>query len=325
MQKLTVTPSTPAAIAHVESPAVDLTGMHIVVFGGVGTLASAFLLSASRAGARITVADLFPGSADDAAAGIAAALAQWNATADFYRVDVTDIDDCVAFCEEVADERAIDVAIDFAGIHHPPMDLVLDQPSELVSKFRRVIDVNLTGAFNVTVAAARVMVPRRSGQIIHLCSNGSRASLYGSYGYNASKHGAEGVVKTAAAQLAPFGVRVNAVAPGTVITDLNRSLSFDESGAPRPRAKSILAHTPTKRFATAEGVAETIVSMCVPQRHFTGNVVFCDDGYNVEGHSWPDGNAALYGGPDAVDALYASLDERYPRVGSPGPDGATDA
>jgi 3-oxoacyl-[acyl-carrier protein] reductase len=106
---------------------------------------------------------------------------------------------------------------------------------------------------------------------------------------------------------------VNGVAPGTVITDLNRELNFDSSGNPRPRAKSILAHTPTKRFASAIGVAHTVLAMCLDQPHFTGNVVFCDDGYNIEGHSWPEGNVALYEGSSALERLYASLEDIYPR------------
>ena len=183
----------------------------------------------------------------------------------------------------------------------------------MVEQFQRVVDVNLTGAFIVTIAAARHMVPRRRGHIIHLCSSASRLSLYATYAYNASKHAVEGLVKTAAAQLAPFGVRVNGIAPGTVETELNRSLLKDAEGNYRPRALSILAHTPTKKFATREGVAETLIAMCLEQRHFTGNVVFADDGYNVEGHSWPEGNVALYKGSEALEELFRQLEWTYPR------------
>jgi NAD(P)-dependent dehydrogenase (short-subunit alcohol dehydrogenase family) len=207
----------------------------------------------------------------------------------------------------------VDIAVDFAGISHPPFDLVADEPAEMLEYFRRVVEVNLTGAFVVTLAAARHMVPRRRGHIIHLCSSASRLSLYGTYAYNATKHGVEGLVKTAAAQLAPFGVRVNGIAPGTVETNLNRSLLRDADGDYRPRALSILAHTPTKRFLTREGVAETLMAMCLEQRHFTGNVVFADDGYNVEGHSWPEGNIALYKGSEALQELLGEFKSVYPR------------
>ena len=308
--------ATPAADPYVAAPAANLAGMRVLATGGLGTLATAFALSAARAGAQVVLADLVPEDGGEKAAGRAGSVAAAFEAAGceppvVYHADVTDPEDAIALLEAAA---PVDVVVNFAGLHHPPMDPVLDDAASMAATFERVVRVNLNGAFHVTVAAARVMAPRRSGHIVHLCSNGSRASLYGSYAYNASKHGVEGVVKTAAAQLAPLGVRVNGVAPGTVITDLNRDLSFDETGTPRPRAKSILAHTPTKRFAGADGVAETLLAMCVPQRHFTGNVVFCDDGYNVEGHSWPEGNVALYEGGEAVDRLYRELDSTYPRA-----------
>ena len=52
--------------------------------------------------------------------------------------------------------------------------------------------------------------------------------------------------------------------------------------------------------------------MCLPQRHLTGNVVFCDDGYNIEGHSWPAGTEAVYGEAGGVERLYDFLGGDYP-------------
>ncbi len=308
---------------------VLLPGMRILATGGLGALARSFALEATRAGATVVLVDLAPrpsvrgGDTQAAEASSTSELATFFARAgidppELRCADITKPADVWRLFESVDRSLGgIDVVVNFAGVHHAPFDLARIESAveleKLAATFARVLDVNLNGAFLVTAAAARFMTPHRDGHIIHLCSNGSRAALYGSYAYNASKHGVEGLVKTAAAQLAPFGVRVNGVAPGTVVTDLNRSLNFDESGAPRPRAKSILAHTPTKRFATPEGVAQTILAMCLPQQHLTGNVVFCDDGYNIEGHSWPDGNVAVYEGADAVDRLYDELDRRYPR------------
>jgi 3-oxoacyl-[acyl-carrier protein] reductase len=157
-----------------------------------------------------------------------------------------------------------------------------------------------------------MLARQRSGHIIHLCSDASRFSLEGSHAYVASKHGLEGLIKSSAAQLARFGVRVNGLAPGTVETALNRALLRDERGNPSARAASILAHTPTKRFATVEGVIESALALCLPQRHLTGNVVFCDDGYAIEGHSWPEANRALYEGPDALEALLERPDPALP-------------
>lgn len=292
-----------------------LREQRILVCGGAGTLASAFVDAARNSGAAIAVLDL-PSAADTPGRDVRDAVDPVTATGDAddmrdlsggpFRVyaDVTKIDELErAFATTAEYLGTIDTVVNFAGVHHRPYELHADDPAALITDFRRVVEVNLVGAFAVTVAAARMMVPLGRGHIVHLCSNGSRAALYGSYAYNASKHGVEGIVRTAAAQLAPYRVRVNGIAPGTVVTDLNRSLLYDEMGEIRPRARSILSHTPTKRFATPEGVAESIVALCIPQRHLTGNVVFADDGYNIEGHTWPEGNEALYHGAAALDKL----------------------
>ena len=301
---------------------VDLSDKVILAFGGGGNLAETFLYGAAHCGARVVIADLFPADPEkrslfeDKLRQVARNIADLSPhpPPPVYHADVTQLQDVLDVFSAVADTMGgADIAIDFAGIAHPPFDLVRGDPAEMLEQFRRVVEINLTGAFIVTLGAARHMVPRRRGHIIHLCSSASRLSLYGTYGYNATKHGVEGLVKTAAAQLAPFGVRVNGIAPGTVETNLNRRLLRDEAGNYRPRALSILAHTPTKKFATREGVAEILIGMCLEQRHFTGNVVFADDGYNVEGHSWPEGNIALYKGSEPLQKLFQELESTYPR------------
>jgi len=187
----------------------------------------------------------------------------------------------------------IDVVINFVGTHHKPMNFEQDNQKELYTIFRHVMDVNVNIAFMLTMVFSKKMIPVKHGHILHLCSNASRLALYGSYGYNSSKHALEGLIKTAAAQLAKDKVRVNGIAPGTVISDLNRNMLIVDDKLTN-RALSILAHTPSKQFCTLEGVSETIMAACMPQRHLTGNVIFCDDGYNIEGHSWPDGNEYIY-------------------------------
>ncbi|MDA3951743.1 MAG: SDR family NAD(P)-dependent oxidoreductase [Spirochaeta sp.] len=304
------------ASVHVGPGGIDLSGFHIVVHGAAGTLAGHFVRAAAAAGAALSLVDTPGASSDtedrnrsnlqslgDACRGIS------GEDPLLFLSDISDATDTVTLFEHIrAARETVDIAVNFAGVHHAPFDLLADDIQELAATFRTVTEINLVGAFLFTTAAARVMIPRRTGHIIHLCSNGSRAALYGSYAYNASKHGVEGVVRTAAAQLAPVGVRVNGIAPGTVVTNLNRHMLFDEAGELRSRAKSILSHTPTKRFATPEGIAESLLAMCVPQRHLTGNVVFADDGYSIEGHTWPAGNEALYTGTDALAALLDQTD-----------------
>ncbi len=316
---------------------IDLHGMTILAFGGGGSLSEHFLTAAAGCGARIAIADFLPEDPQAARENrerilnLARRIALIRNSEIRERTgklaetepelppvifgDVRDSADVKATVDFAAEKfGTIDVGIDFAGIHHPPFDLAREDAEALEAVFRNVIDINLHGAFLITAHLARRMAAQRRGHIIHLCSNGSRASLYGSYAYNASKHGLEGLVKTAAAQMAPFGVRVNAIAPGTVETNLNREMLRDTSGELRPRARSILAHTPSKKFCTREGITATLLSMCIPQPHFTGNVVFADDGYNIEGHSWPEGNRALFAGQDELEKLFTQIDSEFPGV-----------
>jgi len=301
---------------------VDLSDTVILAFGGGGNLSETFSYAAASCNAKIIITDFPPGDPEkknafeDKLRRFARNIADLSphGLPEVYYTDVTNLQDVMDVFSVVGESvGGIDTVIDFAGISHPPFDFLIDDPEKNLETFKKAVDINLTGAFIVTVAAARHMVPRRRGHIIHLCSNASRLSLYATYAYNTTKHAVEGLVKTAATQLAPFNVRVNGIAPGTVETNLNRPLLRDEQGNYRPRARSILAHTPSKKFATREGVAETLLAMCIEQRHFTGNVIFVDDGYNVEGHSWPEGNAALYEGEKSLQALFKQLDTTYPK------------
>jgi NAD(P)-dependent dehydrogenase (short-subunit alcohol dehydrogenase family) len=270
----------------------------LVIIGGSGALGGKFLDAAIVQGAICVVIDR-----NDPMKNVP-----------FFTADITSLAELTDASDKAfAKLGGLDTVVNFAGTHHQPMDFCKDDPSVLLSEYCRVMEVNLTGAFLATMIFSKRMVARRHGHIIHLCSNATRLALYGSYAYNISKHGLEGLIKTAAAQLAPFGVRINGIAPGTVETPLNRGLlRSGEQGGYSLRATTILAHTPTKRFATLEGITETIIATCIPQRHLTGNVIFCDDGYNIEGHSWPLGNAALYGGSEKLEELYARLEREYP-------------
>lgn len=299
---------------------VDLDDKVIAVLGGAGSLGEMFLYAAASNGATIAFADYLPPDSERSSkveesmgriCGRIRVLGKVPLAAD---ADVTMLDDVDSFFQLVRQRYgSLDVVVDFAGITHFPFDLFKDDQHEMLESFKRTIDINLTGSFICTMAAARLMIPQRHGHIILIGSSASNLSLYGTYGYNASKHGVAGIVKTAAAQLAPFGVRVNAVAPGTVLSNLNEPLLKKADGSFNARAMSVLAHTPTKRFLSREGVAETLIAMCAEQRHLTGNVVYVDDGYNIEGHSWPEGNTALYAGLEKLREQFEKLDREYPR------------
>jgi len=165
-----------------------------------------------------------------------------------YRVDICD----AAQVEQVF----ADVARDFggaphcvlanAGINVPPGPMAQFEPDA----FRRLVEVNIVGAFNVLSAAARHAAD--GGSVIALTTSMVRVGVPGGGPYTASKAAVESLVRSMAKELAPRQVRVNAVAPGPVDTDLFRAGKTDEA-----KARSA-ALSPFNRIGTPDEVAEVV-------------------------------------------------------------------
>jgi 3-oxoacyl-[acyl-carrier protein] reductase len=139
----------------------------------------------------------------------------------------------------------IDVLVNNAGIAHETGFLNIEEDG-----WRRIIDVNLTGAFFVAQAVARKMVSRRRGAIVHMASKNGLDGESGYAHYNASKAGLVLLTKTMALELASFGVRVNAVCPGYVNTPLATEL--DSADVTRAFAERYI---PQERVANPEEIA----------------------------------------------------------------------
>lgn len=161
-----------------------------------------------------------------------------------FQADVAD----AARVENMIDEfvekfEKIDILVNNAGVTGDcPLAGMQDE------EWRRVIDVNLTGTFNACRAAARHMMPRRSGRIINVSSFIASRGGRGQSNYASSKAGVEALTRSLAIELGSRGITVNAVCPGAVETDMSRD-SIERS---RERLVSII---PLKRLGTPEEVA----------------------------------------------------------------------
>lgn len=157
----------------------------------------------------------------------------------------------------------VDVLVNNAGITR---DTLLVRMKD--EDWEDVIDTNLTGAFYTTRAAAKIMMKQREGCIVNISSISGIAGNAGQTNYSASKAGLIGFTKAAAKELASRGIRVNAVAPGFVTTDMTEAL---------PREK-ILEHIPLKRFGTPEDIAKTVLFLVRFGDYITGQVIQVDGG-----------------------------------------------
>jgi 2-dehydro-3-deoxy-D-gluconate 5-dehydrogenase len=163
----------------------------------------------------------------------------------------------------------LDVCVCNAGMiqRRPALEVALED-------FRRVLDVNLTGAFAVSRAAARCFLAQGSaGRIVHL---GSQLSFFGGVNvaaYAASKGAIAQLAKSQANEWAPLGIRVNAVAPGWIETEMTDELRADE-----PRYAEIVGRIPAGRWGTAAEIAEAVAFLVSPAAAYVGGIVLPVDG-----------------------------------------------
>jgi 3-oxoacyl-[acyl-carrier protein] reductase len=190
----------------------DLSGRVALITGagsGIGR-ASAILLAG--AGASVVCADLDAGAAE----ATARSITEGGATATARRVDVSSSADVDALVKGVADELGrLDVMGNIAGIMQE--GLVTDTGDE---DLERILGINLKGVFYGCRAAARVMVEQGSGSIVNMSSGAIDTPAPKLVGYAMAKAGVAQLTKTLAMEVAKSGVRVNAVAPGFVITGM---------------------------------------------------------------------------------------------------------
>jgi len=186
----------------------------------------------------------------------------------YLKVNVADADSVQGAVKEVvARSGQIDVLINNAGITRDATLLKME-----LTQWDAVIDVNLKGVFNCTQAVARVMAEKKSGVII---STSSVVALYGNFGqtnYVASKSGIIGMTKVWARELGRKGIRVNAVAPGFIATDMVKTV-------PEKVIDSIKEKTPLNRLGEPQDIANAYMFLASDEAAFiTGTVISVDGG-----------------------------------------------
>lgn len=210
---------------------------------------------------------VYAGNSDAAAEAVAACEAA-GATARAYRCDVSNADEAKATVDAVlADFGSVWALVNNAGITR---DTLLVRMKD--EDFARVLDVNLTGAFNMIRALTRPLMRQRGGRIVSMSSVVGLMGNAGQANYAASKAGLIGLTKSVARELAPRGVTANAVAPGFVRTDMTAAL-------PEQVVERYEGQIPLGRLADPEevaGVVRFLVSDAAA--YVTGEVIRVDGG-----------------------------------------------
>ena len=236
----------------------------VALITGAGRgIGEAIALAFKREGARVAVADIDPRTA----AATARRLGSRGLAVQMDVASKTSVDEGFAIIDEKWGR--VDIAVANAAIEPIVPFLELDEDT-----WDRIVDTNLKGTFLVAQAAARRMVRRRSGAIITLSSVNAEVARPESAAYAATKGGVRQLTKAMAISLAPHGVRVNAIGPGTVVTGLTRHLLKD-----RKWRDAVYARTPLQRVAEPREIAEVAVFLASDMSSYmTGSTVYVDGG-----------------------------------------------
>ncbi|MHB0866321.1 MAG: 3-oxoacyl-[acyl-carrier-protein] reductase [Thermoleophilia bacterium] len=245
-----------------------LAGQVALVTGAARGIGRATAEALAAAGASVAINYQ---SSREAAAALAASLGEMGAEVVLAQGDVSDAAQAAAIVETTeAALGPITILVNNAGLTR---DGLLARMSE--EDFDAVIDTSLKGAFLMSRAVARGMMKARAGNIINVSSVIGRRGNAGQANYAAAKAGLIGLTKSLARELAPRGVRVNAVAPGYVVTDMTAQL-------PDEIKERIMTSTPLGRLATPEEVASVIVFLASPAAaYITGAVIPVDGGLGI--------------------------------------------
>ena len=171
--------------------------------------------------------------------------------------------------EAVAHLGSIDVLVNNAGITRDKLMLKMTEED-----FETVLKINLTGAFNMTQSVLKPMTKARQGAIINISSVVGLTGNIGQANYAASKAGLIGFTKSVAREVAARGVRVNAIAPGFIESDITDVI-------PEKMKEAMLAQIPMKRVGKADEVAQ-LASFLAQQEYLTGQVVAIDGGMTMQ-------------------------------------------
>ena len=184
------------------------------------------------------------------------------------QVDVASQEEVQKFFKKVIDDCGrVDVLVNNAGI---TIDTLLVRMKE--KDWDRVLGINLKGAFHCIQAVAKIMMKQRAGRIINMASVVGMMGNPGQANYVASKAGLIGLTKTAAKELAPRGITVNAIAPGFIDTHMTADL-------PEKVKDAMLAQVPLGRIGQPEDVAEVVAFLSSEKASYiTGQVIHVNGG-----------------------------------------------
>ena len=264
----------------------------VVITGAGGVLCSAFAQAFAAEGAKTALLDLN----EDIALKNAAALTQQGYTAKAYKADVLDTKSLEEVREKINNDfGTCDILINGAGGNNPRATTdnefhTTDIPEGTKTFFdleksgiEFVFSLNILGTILPTQVFAKDMLNKKGANIINISSMNAYTPLTKIPAYSGAKAAVSNFTQWLAVHFSKTGIRCNAIAPGFLVGNQNRSLLFDADGNPTPRAKKILNNTPMGRFGeTSELLGALLFLADETQASFINGVILpIDGGFNA--------------------------------------------
>jgi NAD(P)-dependent dehydrogenase (short-subunit alcohol dehydrogenase family) len=251
----------------------DLSGKVSLVTGAARGIGQAIADRLAANGSVVFYTDINAEGAREAASrspsGRAAAL------------DVTRSDEIEALISRIVSETGrLDIVVNNAGINTLTHRVTIDQyPREA---WDPILAVDLTGVYEVSRTAARVMRPRGSGRIINIASIAGLVPLRLQCAYVAAKAGVVNLTRAMAIELGPHGILVNGIAPGSTLTEGTRRLFYGEGGTFRDSVQRMLDHVPLGRPGTVDEIAVAALFLADPENSYmNGHILTVDGGWTA--------------------------------------------
>jgi len=244
---------------------MKLSGKVALVTGGGKGIGRAISFALAKEGAKVCVNYLH---SKTAAEEVVKRIKEKGGEAISHKADVSKLEEVNRGVEELNKKFGrIDILINNAGLNIDKYLMIMNE-----EEWDKVIDVNLKGTFNCSKAVSRVMIGQRSGNIVNISSVSAISGTAGQTNYSAAKGGMISFTKSLARELAPFGIRVNALAPGLIDTEMIKKMS-------KKMLNQVLEITPLKRVGTPEEVAKVVIFLVSEEAgYITGQVIRVDGG-----------------------------------------------
>lgn len=253
----------------------DLQGQVALVTGAAGGIGQAIARTLAANGARVVYADIDGDAARACAAATPGAMA--------VRMDVTDeVEVESAMVDVMRACGRLDILVNNAGVNSLVHRVNIDQFP--LAEWERILKVDLTGLFLVSRAGVRRMAEGRGGRIINIASVLGLVPARLQSPYVAAKAGVVNLTRSMALELGPQGIRVNCIAPGSILTEGTKKLFYAPDGKFSERVQALLAHIPLGRPGNCEEIANAVLFLAAPESSYINGAILPVDGGWLAGY-----------------------------------------